>query len=36
MTLIRNPESPENLEDFNIFAVVGTDDAILDPSPPAG
>ena len=36
MTLIRNPESPENLEDFNIFAVVGTDDVILDPSPPAG
>ena len=36
MTLIRNPESPENLEDFNIFAVVGNDDVILDPSPPAG
>ena len=36
MTLIRNPESPENLEDFNIFAVVGTDDVILDPAPPAG
>ena len=36
MTLIRNPETPENLEDFNIFAVVGNDDVILDPSPPAG
>ena len=35
-TLIRNPESPENLEDFNIFVVVGNDDVILDPSPPAG
>ena len=36
MTLIRNPESPENLEDFNVFAVVGTDNVILDPAPPAG
>lgn len=36
MTLIRNPESPEGLEAFNIFAVVGTDDVILDPQPPAG
>lgn len=36
MTLIRSPETPENLEDFNIFAVVGTDNVILDPSPPAG
>ena len=36
MTLIRDPETPENLEDFNIFVVVGTDDVILDPSPPAG
>lgn len=35
MTLIRNPESPADLEDFNIFAVVGTDDVILDPDPPA-
>ncbi len=35
MTLIRNPESPEGLEDFNIFAVVGTDNVILDPDPPA-
>lgn len=36
MTLIRNPETPENLEDFNVYAVVGTDDVILDPAPPAG
>ena len=36
MTLIRNPETPENLEDFNVFAVIGTDDVILDPQPPAG
>ena len=35
ITLIRNPESPEGLEEFNIFAVVGTDDVILDPDPPA-
>ncbi len=35
MTLIRNPESPADLEEFNIFAVVGTDDVILDPGPPA-
>ena len=35
MTLIRNPESPADLEEFNVFAVVGTDDVILDPSPPA-
>lgn len=35
MTLIRNPESPADLEQFNIFAVIGTDDVILDPSPPA-
>ena len=35
MTLIRNPESPADLEEFNIFAVVGTDDVILDPDPPA-
>ena len=35
MTLIRNPESPEDLEEFNIFAVVGTDNVILDPDPPA-
>lgn len=35
MTLIRNPESPAGLEDFNIFAVVGTDGVILDPAPPA-
>ena len=35
MTLIRNPETPPNLEDFNVFAVVGTDDVILDPLPPA-
>ena len=35
MTLIRNPESPADLEEFNIFAVVGTDNVILDPDPPA-
>ncbi len=35
MTLIRNPESPAGLEEFNIFAVVGTDNVILDPAPPA-
>ena len=35
ITLIRNPESPAGLEEFNIFAVVGTDDVILDPDPPA-
>lgn len=35
MTLIRNPESPADLEEFNIFAVVGTDNVILDPVPPA-
>ena len=35
ITLIRNPESPADLEEFNIFAVVGTDDVILDPDPPA-
>ena len=34
MTLIRNPESPADLEEFNIFAVAGTDDVILDPAPP--
>ena len=36
MTLIRSPESPADLEEFNIFAVVGTDNVILDPDPPAG
>ncbi len=35
MTLIRNPESPANLEEFNIFAVIGADNVILDPDPPA-
>ena len=35
MTLIRSPESPADLEEFNVFAVVGSDDVILDPSPPA-
>ncbi len=35
MTLIRNPESPADLVDFHIFVVLGTDDAIVDPSPPA-
>ena len=35
MTLIRNPESPAGLEDFNLFAVIGTDNVILDPDPPA-
>ncbi len=36
MTLIRNPETPPDLESFNIFVVVGTDNAILDPDPAAG
>lgn len=35
MTLIRNPESPADLEEFHIFVVIGTDNVILDPSPPA-
>ena len=35
MTLIRNPETPQDLESFNIFVVVGTDNAILDPDPVA-
>ena len=35
MTLIRNPESPADLEEFNIFAVVGTDNVVRDPDPPA-
>lgn len=35
ITLIRNPESPADLEDFHIFAVVGTDEVIVDPAPPA-
>ena len=35
MTLIRSPESPADLEEFHIFAVIGTDDVILDPAPPA-
>lgn len=34
MTLIRNP--PQDLETFNIFVVVGTDNVILDPDPVAG
>ncbi len=36
MTLIRNPETPLDLESFNIFVVVGTDNVILDPDPVAG
>ena len=36
MTLIRNPETPQDLENFNIFVVVGTDNVILDPEPVAG
>ena len=36
MTLIRNPETPQDLENFNIFVVVGTDNVILDPDPVAG
>ena len=36
MTLIRNPETPQNLENFNIFVVVGTDNVILDPDPASG
>ena len=35
MTLIRNPETPPDLETFNIFVVVGTDNVILDPDPAA-
>ena len=35
MTLIRNPETPADLETFNIFVVVGTDNVILDPDPVA-
>lgn len=35
MTLIRNPETPQDLETFNIFVVIGTDNAILDPDPVA-
>ncbi|MCY4068771.1 MAG: LytR C-terminal domain-containing protein [Acidimicrobiaceae bacterium] len=35
MTLIRNPESPADLVDFHVFVVLGTDDTILDPTPPA-
>lgn len=35
MTLIRNPETPPDLETFNIFVVVGTDNVILDPDPVA-
>ena len=33
LTLIRNPETPENLGDFNVFVVVGSDGVILDPQP---
>ena len=36
MTLIRNPETPQDLGTFNIFVVVGTDNVILDPDPVAG
>ena len=36
MTLIRNPETPPDLETFNIFVVVGTDNVILDPDPASG
>ena len=36
MTLIKNPETPANLEDFNLFVVVGTDNVILDPAPVSG
>ena len=36
MTLIRNPGTPLDLETFNIFVVVGTDNVILDPDPVAG
>ena len=36
MTLIRNPETPQDLENFNIFVVVGTDNVILDPDPASG
>ena len=36
MTLIRNPETPPDLEMFNIFVVIGTDNVILDPRPGCG
>ena len=36
MTLIRNPETPPDLENFNIFVVVGNDNVILDPDPASG
>ena len=36
MTLIKNPETPANLADFNIFVLIGTDGAIPDPNPPSG
>ena len=36
MTLIRNPETPQDLETFNIFVVVGNDNVILDPDPASG
>lgn len=35
MTLIRNPETPQDLGTFHIFVVVGTDNVILDPDPVA-
>lgn len=35
MTLIKNSHTPQGLEDFHVFAVVGTDDVIPDPSPTA-
>ena len=36
MTLIRNPETTQDLETFNIFVVVGSDNVILDPDPASG
>ena len=35
MTLIKNSHTPQGLEDFHVFAVVGTDNVIPDPSPTA-
>ena len=36
MTLIGKPETPQDLETYNIFVVVGNDDVIRDPDPASG
>lgn len=36
MSLIQNSSTPENLADFNIYVLIGTDGEIPDPSPPSG